>query len=203
MQYFYSKATKGFYIEGINDIPLNAKPITESYYQALLNGQTEGKQIVGDEKGYPVLVDPQPSPFHQLVEGKWVISSEKQTALLEQHKNQLIEKLADKTDSLKSQLLVGYPQTEIDSFYRQEAEALAYRKNPSAPTPMLHQIAQSRQVPFALLVEKVLEKSNAFAYAIGGVIGMRQGFEDRILAAQNQDELEQIEKEVDAWQLSI
>ncbi|MFZ7175488.1 hypothetical protein ACLSYX_11880, partial [[Pasteurella] aerogenes] len=159
--------------------------------------------IVADENGYPVLVDPQPSPFHQLVEGKWVISSENQTALLEQHKNQLIEKLADKTDSLKSQLLVGYPQTEIDSFYRQEAEALAYRKNPSAPTPMLHQIAQSRQVPFALLVEKVLEKSNAFAYAIGGVIGMRQGFEDRILASQNQDELEQIEKEVDAWQLSI
>lgn len=203
MQYFYNKSTKGFYIEGINDVPLNAKPITESYYQALLNGQTEGKQIVGDEKGYPVLIDPQPSPFHQLVEGKWVISDENLTALLNDQKDELIDVLAKKTDRLKNALLIGYPQAEIDSFYRQEAEAKAYKANPQANTPMLRQIAENRGIEFEELVEKVLEKAQQFANVIGSVIGIRQGFEDRILAAQTQEELEQIEKEVGAWQLSI
>ncbi|MFZ7175505.1 phage tail protein, partial [[Pasteurella] aerogenes] len=73
--------------------------------------------IVDDENGYPVLIDPQPSPFHQLVEGKWVISDENLTALLNDQKDELIDVLAKKTDRLKNALLIGYPQAEIDSFY--------------------------------------------------------------------------------------
>ncbi|WP_373100779.1 MULTISPECIES: hypothetical protein [Pasteurellaceae] len=125
------------------------------------------------------------------------------TALLQQRKAQLITRLATKTDVIKAEVLTGYPQTEIDSFYRQEKEALAYQADPKADTPMLRQIAQVRGIPFDVLVAKVIEKSSQFAVTIGAIIGARQAFEDRILAATELSQLDEIEKEVDAWQLSI
>lgn len=160
----------------------------------------------------PVLTDEQYQEYcnksnglTQWVDGKFVyhdlIIDKK--AFLAQQKNQLVKKLADKIDNFKAQLLVGYPQAEIDSFFRQEAEALAYQADNHAPTPMLTQIAQNRGVALGELVVKVLEKSAQFSVAMGAIIGVRQGFEDRILAAQDQEALEQIEKEVHAWQLSI
>lgn len=200
MNVFYKN---GFYTDdNPQAVPNGAILLSQDYYVELIAGQSEGKRIVDDENGYPVLIDPQPSPFHQLVEGKWVISDENLTALLEKKKNNMIKKLADKTDNFKAQLLIGYPQAEIDSFYRQEAEAKAYKANPQANTPMLRQIAENRGIEFEELVEKVLEKAQQFANVIGAVIGIRQGFEDRILAAQTQEELEQIEKEVEKWEIN-
>lgn len=57
---FYSKSTGGFYsreIHGIN-IPADAVEITTEQHQALIEGQSQGKRIVADENGYPVLADP-------------------------------------------------------------------------------------------------------------------------------------------------
>ncbi|MDY4279626.1 MAG: hypothetical protein SOX56_00820 [[Pasteurella] mairii] len=169
----------------------------------LISESVTGGGAVWEENGMLKCSGKAPSPAHQFVAGEWVITPEKLTALLEQHKNQLIKKLAEKIDSFKAQLLVGYPQAEIDSFFRQEAEALAYQADHKAPTPMLSQIAENRGVALEELAVKVLEKSAQFAVAMGALIGVRQGFEDRILAAQNQEQLEQIENEVNAWQRSI
>ena len=130
----------------------------------------------------------------------WMISPEKQTALFAQQKEGLLNKLADKADKLKSGLLVGYPQTEIESFYRQEKEALAKQANPKAETPMLEQIARVRGVPLDLLIEKVIEKSNQFAVAIGIIIGKRQQFEDRLLALKTPEELTALKQEIEQWQ---
>ena len=77
-------------------------------------------------QGKLVLVDKQPSQDHEWDGKAWVIPPEKQTALFAEQKESLIAQLASKTDALKAGLLVGYPQTEIDSFYRQEKEALAH-----------------------------------------------------------------------------
>lgn len=194
----------GFYIQGLHiDIPANAIEITRELHHSLMEGQSQGKAIVADKSGYPILTEQAPTPYHYWDGEKWVISPEKLTALFEQNKQNLITKIATKTDAIKAELLVGYPQAEIDSFYRQEAEAKAYKANLQANTPMLRQIAENRGIEFEELVEKVLEKAQQFANVIGAVIGSRQGFEDRILAAKSQEELEQIEKEVNAWQLSI
>lgn len=130
----------------------------------------------------------------------WIITAEKQTALFAQQKEGLLNKLADQADKLKSGLLVGYPQTEIESFYRQEKEALAKQANPKAETPMLEQIARVRGVPLDLLIEKVIEKSNQFAVAIGIIIGKRQQFEDRLLALKTPEELTALEQEIEQWQ---
>lgn len=61
---FYSRQTGGFYdteIHGEN-IPADAVEITREQHAALLQGQSEGKQITADENGFPVLIDPPPAP---------------------------------------------------------------------------------------------------------------------------------------------
>lgn len=138
---------------------------------------------------------------------KWVKltkaeTQEKLTALLTQQRENVLNELANKADELKSSLLAGYPQTEIDSFYRQEKEALAWQADNSIETPMLTQIAKIRGVPFGVLVQKVLEKSNQFAIAIGAIIGKRQAFEDRLLAVKTPEELTTLEEEISQWQIT-
>ena len=144
-----------------------------------------------------------PSEFHIFDREKkqFVISKEKQDALFAKRKEDLLNKLANKADEIKTNLLVGYPQTEIDSFYRQEKEALAWQADHNAETPMLKQIALLRGVSFEILVQKVIEKSEMFAMVIGAIIGQRQQLEDRILTATKPEELETIKNEVEAWQL--
>lgn len=192
---FFDDADGGF-------VPESAVEISQDKYIELINGQAQGKQIIADKTGNPVLIDPQPSAAHELNRDTltWEISPEKQTALFTQQKESLLNKLADKADKLKSGLLVGYPQTEIESFYRQEKEALAKQANPKAETPMLEQIARVRGVPLDLLIEKVIEKSNQFAVAIGIIIGKRQQFEDRLLALKTPEELTALEQEIEQWQ---
>ena len=127
------------------------------------------------------------------------VSEAKKTEFFKSKKESLLSTLSDKTDKIKDGLLVGYPQAEIDSFYRQEKEALAWQVNNKADTPMLKQIAQIRNIPFDVLVQKVIEKSEQFALAVGAIIGQRQSFEDRLLALKNLEELTELEQEIEAW----
>ena len=183
-------------------VPESAVEISQDKYIELINGQSQGKQIIADKTGYPVLINPQPSAAYELSLDTltWEISPEKQSALFAQQKESLLNKLADKADQLKNGLLAGYPQTEIESFYRQEKEALAWQADHNTPTPMLSQIAQNRGVPFEILVEKVIEKSAQFAVVIGIIIGQRQAFEDRLLALKTPQELTALEQEIEQWQ---
>lgn len=59
---FYSKTTGGFYDTAIhgNNIPEDAVEITAEQHAALIEGQSQGKRIVADEAGHPVLADPPP-----------------------------------------------------------------------------------------------------------------------------------------------
>jgi len=186
-------------------VPEGAVEISQDKYLELLNGQAAGKQIIADKTGNPVLIDPQPSAAHELNLDTltWEISPEKQTALFEQQKEGLLNKLADKADQLKNSLLTGYPQTEIESFYRQEKEALAWQADHNTPTPMLSQVARVRGVPLDMLISKVIEKSAQFAVAIGIIIGQRQAFEDRLLALKTPDDLTALEQEIEQWQFQV
>lgn len=200
--YFYDSNINGFLVDGVHDIPASAKQLSDELYHSLLNGQSQGKQIIADKTGNPVLIDPQPSAAHELNLNTltWEISVEKQTVLFAQQKEGLLNKLADKADQLKNGLLAGYPQTEIESFYRQEKEALAWQADHNTPTPMLSQIARVRGVPLEVLISKVIEKSAQFAVAIGIIIGQRQAFEDRLVALKTPDDLTALEQEIEQWQ---
>ena len=127
------------------------------------------------------------------------VSNDKKTEFAKRKKENLLNILADKADKIKNDLLSGYPQTEIESFSRQEKEALAWQGNNKADTPMLKQIARIRNIPFDVLVQKVIEKSEQFALAVGVIIGQRQAFEDRLLATKTLEELTALEKEIEEW----
>ena len=202
MTIYFNPVEMAFYSDELySDIPSQAVQLSDEQYIALLNGQSQGKQIIADKTGFPVLVEPQPSSAHVLNHDslQWEISAEKQVELFIDKKNRLLATLANKADALKSGLLVGYPQTEIESFYRQEKEALAWQADNKADTPMLKQIARVRGVPFDVLVGKVIEKASQFAVAIGVIIGQRQAFEDRLLAKKTLEELAALEKEIEEW----
>lgn len=69
---FYSKQTGGFYdrdIHGAN-IPEDAVKLTAVEHAALLEAQSNGKQIVPDENGNPVAVDPPPPSANDVIKAQ-------------------------------------------------------------------------------------------------------------------------------------
>ena len=142
-----------------------------------------------------------PSEYHvfDAKSKSFKVSDEKKAEFFKRKKEAALNNLAGKADAIKNGLLAGYPQTEIESFYRQEKEALAWRADNNADTPMLKQVARVRGVPFDVLVEKVIEKASQFAVAIGVIIGQRQAFEDRLLTTKTLEELTALEKEIEEW----
>ena len=66
---FYSKSTGGFYTSEIHgdNIPDDAVEITEAEHAALLEWQSQGKVIVADESGRPILQDPPPPTAEQIM----------------------------------------------------------------------------------------------------------------------------------------
>lgn len=141
--------------------------------------------------------------FFDIKTKKFKESQEKKNSFLTSKKEALLTSLADKADKIKNGLLAGYPQTEIESFYRQEKEALAWQANNKADTPMLKQIARIRNIPFDVLVQKVLEKSEQFALAVGVIIGQRQAFEDELLGLNTVEDLIKLEKEIEKWEFKL
>ena len=60
--YYYSKTTGGFYRTEIhgNDIPSDTVSVTDEQHSLLFAQQSEGKQIVSDDDGYPIAI-PRPA----------------------------------------------------------------------------------------------------------------------------------------------
>lgn len=67
---YYSKTTRGFYCKEIHgtNIPSDAVQITNERQANLMNEQSQGKQIVPDENGYPIAIVPPaiPSTWEQI-----------------------------------------------------------------------------------------------------------------------------------------
>ncbi|OOF40930.1 phage tail protein [Rodentibacter mrazii] len=178
-------------------VPEGAIEINEEKYVELLEGQAQGKQIVSDKQGTPVLLEPQPSPAHELKDGEWIISKTKITALITQRKTTLLQRIADKTDQFKMQYLQGYSQAEIDSFYRQEREA----RN-ELPEMILTEIFEGRDDLKSIeeLKKKVIEKADLFAIVMGKLFAIKQNFETHIEQAETLEDLDKIEQEIEQWQ---
>jgi hypothetical protein len=199
MAYFYDAKADVFYNDKVNNITENMIEVSEDDFIRLIDARNRGCLLFINNTGQIEATTERPTPSHEWNGKAWIISTEKQEAIFIKEKEALLNRLADKADEIKTNLLVGYPQTEIESFYRQEKEALAWKADKNADTPMLKQVARVRGVPFEVLVEKVIEKASQFAVAIGVIIGKRQAFEDRLLATKTIEELTALEKEIEEW----
>lgn len=69
---YYAKSTGGFYDRSIHGdaIPADAVEITTEEHAALLDGQSNGKRIVADAEGRPMLADPPAPTFDELKAAK-------------------------------------------------------------------------------------------------------------------------------------
>ena len=97
----------------------------------------------------------------------------------------LAGRLADinaECERLTASVRAATPQDEVQSWGKQESEALALIADAGAVTPLLSAIASARGIPLVLLAKKIIEKSNAYASFTGQLIGTRQALEDRLLA---------------------
>lgn len=111
---------------------------------------------------------------------------------LEQTKAAKLSEINKAADAAIATLTATYPDREISTFDKQEAEARAYAADPTASTPLLSALAQARGVPLDELVRRVLAKADAFAVASGSIIGQRQALEDRLDACTTLEDVQGI-----------
>lgn len=109
----------GFYKEPTE----NAVAISNQAYETLIIGQSQGKTIIADDNGYPILIDPQPSPYHVLHGKEWIIDDEKKQAYLAT----LRQKLSDDIDN-KAADISTYWTRFINEYQEREAAALAFKQ---------------------------------------------------------------------------
>lgn len=114
---FFDDTDRGF-------VPEGAVEISQDKYIELINGQSQGKQIIANKTGNPVLIDPQPSAAYELNLDtlKWEISAEKQTALLADAQTRFIANIDEHAAKIYS------TWTRFESEYRErQAAAEAYK----------------------------------------------------------------------------
>lgn len=97
-----------------------------------------------------------------------------------------------KYDAAASSLVATYPQTELLTFDKQEAEARAWLADSSAETPLVDALAEGRGMDKAELVRRIIAKADAFALSTGYLTGQRQRYEDLLDAATTAEEVEAI-----------
>lgn len=95
-------------------------------------------------------------------------------------------------DKIIAALVSTYPDREISTFDKQEAEARAYMADPTAPTPLLSALAKARGLSMDELVKRVIAKADAFAVASGYIIGQRQALEDQLDTCKTLEEVQSI-----------
>lgn len=86
-----------------------------------------------------------------------------------------------------------YPDRELNTFDKQEAEARAWLADNSAPTPFLSALAAARGIELAELARRVVAKADAFAVASGHLVGQRQRMEDMLDACATVEDVLAIE----------
>jgi len=98
------------------------------------------------------------------------------------------ETIADKKTTLEdatktyekevAKLTEGVPPSEVATWTKQELEARSYIADNNAPTPLIESLATARGVDKVYLINKIIEKADAYASAIGTLTGIRQKVED-------------------------
>lgn len=111
---------------------------------------------------------------------------------LEEAKAAKLSEINKAADKIMAALISTYPDREISTFDKQEAEARAYMADPTAPTPLLSALAKARGLSMDELVKRVIAKADAFAAASGYIIGQRQALEDRLDTCKTLEEVQSI-----------
>lgn len=89
-------------------------------------------------------------------------------------------------------LTADYPPSEIATWERQRAEALAWHADPATPTPWIDIAASARGIERTEYLARTYAKAVAFAQASAYLTGLRQRYDDAIRAAATPEQLQAI-----------
>lgn len=172
---FYSASNNGFYTRKIHGdaIPADAVEITVEEHQTLLEGQSQGKRIVADESGRPVLQDPPP-------------------LTLDEAKAAKLTEINAACDAEIEAIKVSYPDTEVMTWDKQEGEARALVLDATADTLLIDSIASARGLDRVELANRIIANADQFAMASGASLGKRQALKDEINAATTVEQVAEI-----------
>jgi len=92
-------------------------------------------------------------------------------------------------ESAIAALTADYPPSEIATWERQRAEALAWHADPATPTPWIDIAASARGIERTEYLARTYAKASAFAQASAWLTGRRQGIDDAIRAATTPEQL--------------
>ena len=90
-------------------------------------------------------------------------------------------------------LKASYPEGEVLSWYKQEAEARAVIAGETTATPFLSALAGERGLSLDELAARVIAKTDAYAERSGSIAGQRQRLEDLLGACATADEVKALE----------
>ena len=85
-----------------------------------------------------------------------------------------------------------YPDAEKLSWTKQEQESRAYLNDNSVSTPLIDKIVEARGIDKDELVNRIIEKADAYMSLAGQAIGKRQRLEDLVEQANTIEDLESI-----------
>ena len=71
-------------------------------------------------------------------------------------------------------LVEPYTEEERASHLAQEAEALAWQADSSAPCSLIRAMAENRGIPIEIMVEKILENASLYRAEAGRLLGLQQ-----------------------------
>lgn len=118
-------------------------------------------------------VPPRPDARHGWIGSTWVLEHSVAIAICLADINTECEKAI-------AAIRAGYPESEVLSWPKQEAEARAVAADHTSSTPLLDALATARGIDKAELVARVIAKADAFAAISGALIGKRQNLEDQL-----------------------
>jgi hypothetical protein len=87
----------------------------------------------------------------------------------------------------------GYPEDEVRSWPKQEAEASAWLQDSNAPTPWIDSAAAGRGVSKVELIDRIIANAFLFAPMHGQLTGKRQRLCDQIAALGGQPTQQQLD----------
>lgn len=108
---------------------------------------------------------------------------------LDEAKREKLNEINDKCDAALATLTATYPERELLSFDKQEAEARALVAGDSSNVAHITAIATARGITVDELAQKIIAKADAFSVASGKIIGHRQALETQVENAATKEDV--------------
>lgn len=120
------------------------------------------------------------SPFQKFIDRWTAAAPQPSTTSAQRLIAAAHERINAAYESAVSTLTAGYPQNEIASWPKQEAEARAWLADNTDPTPWIDGAANSRGIAKQALVTLIIANADALAPLHGALTGKRQMLRDQI-----------------------